>query len=167
MLPEMPAYVRAGSPGMAGHRARRIDLDLDRVNVTEAADLRRRRRRELAEVLVEHAQFILPMDRALIESIYRDGQTAQHVGALNAISPRAVRRRIRQLTERLLSPRFAYVLQHREQWPTIRRRIAVACALQGRTMRETSRHLRVSLHTVRKEMGIVDALLDAQSRQRA
>ena len=167
MLPETPAYVRPGSTGMASHRPRRVNLDLDRVNVTEAADLRRRRRRELAEVIVEHAQFALPADRALIESIYRDGLTAQHVAALNASSPRAVRRRIRQVVERLLSPRFAFVLLHREQWPTVRRRVAVACVLQGRTMRETARHLRISLHAVRKEMGIIQALCEAHCRQPA
>lgn len=164
MLPESPAYVRAGSTGMAGHRARRINLNIDRVNITEAADLRRRRRRDLAEIIVEHAQFALPADRALLESIYRDGQTARHVAALNTISPRVVRRRIRQLTERLLSPRFAFVLLQRDQWPALRRRVAMACVLQGRTMREASRHLHMSLHTVRKEMSIVDALLDAHAR---
>ncbi len=167
MLPQSPAYVRAGSNGMGGHRSRRIHLDLDRVNVTEAADLRRRRHRELAEIIVEHAQFALPADRALIESIHRDGLTAQQVAALNGSSPRSVRRRARLVVERLLSPRFTFVIVRRDQWPAVRRRVAVACVLQGRTMRETARHLRVSLHTVRKEMSIINALCDAHCGQPA
>jgi hypothetical protein len=166
MLPELPA-MSAGSTGVGGHRTRRINLDLDRVNITEASDLRRRRHRDLAEIIVEHAQWALPADRALIESIHRDGVTAQQVAALNGTSPRAVRRRARQIVERLLSSRFAFVVARRDQWPTIRRRVAVACILQGRTMREGARHLHLSLHTVRKEISIIDALFEASKGQHA
>ena len=167
MRPEASTPLRAGSNGTSVHHSRPRHLDMDRVNVTEAADLRRRRRREYAEFLVEHAQFALPADRALIEAIHRDGLSAQEVAALTGAPARTVRRRARLLAERLLSPRFAFVLLRREQWPAGRRRVAAACVLQGRTMRATARHLRLSLHAVRKEMSIIDALFEADRRQGA
>jgi hypothetical protein len=104
----------------------------------------------------------MPQDRELINAIYGEGLTAQQVATMTGASPRRVRRRIRALAERLLSERFTFVVRHREAWPPTRRRVATACVLQGRTLRAAAKHLRISLHAVRKEMQIVGALHDAQ-----
>jgi len=127
-----------------------------------ASDLRRRRTRELAEVLVR-SRWALPDDRALIEAIYRDNLTAAHIASLRDESPRAVRRRVRAVAAQLLSPRFTVVLHERERWPARRRRVATACVLQGRTLREAARHLNLTLHTVRTEMAVINAVCDAHT----
>ncbi len=140
-----------------------LHLDAARIHPDEATDLRRRRSRELGETIVDHARWSLPDDRAMLTAIYRDGLTAREVAALRHEPARRVRSRVRRLVARLLSDRFLFVLRRRDRWPTLRRRVAGACVLQGRSMRETARHLRVSVHVVRKQMDIINALYTEQS----
>jgi DNA-binding Lrp family transcriptional regulator len=89
------------------------------------------------------------------------GLTARKIAALFGIDPRSVRRRLRRLTRRVLSDRFAFVMRHRETWPASRRRIATACILQGRPIRAAAVELKTSLYNVRKQLDAVSALLDA------
>lgn len=133
--------------------ARRADL--------ETADLRRRRSRELSELLVAAAEWTAPEDRAVIHAIYRDGMTARALAELRQVPARVVRRQVRRLASRLLSPRYLFVVRNRDHWPSLRRRVATVCVVHGRTMRQAAEFLGVSLHTVRREMSIVDALFNA------
>jgi len=126
-----------------------------------AADLRRRRSRDLTDLIVSRAEWLAPEDRALILAVYRDGSTAEDIARLSGQSPRTVRRRLRALVRRALSSLFEYVLRHRDDWSPTRRRVATACVLQGRTLREASKFLRLSLHTVRRQMEAVRALHEA------
>ena len=128
----------------------------------DTIDLRRRRRRDVAEQIVHRARWSLPEDRAVLGAIFADGLSASQVAQMRNESPRRVRRRVRLLVDRVLSDRYRFVLQHRDAWPAGRRRIASACVLQGHSMRECARRLRVSLHRVRREMDIVNALFTAQ-----
>lgn len=129
--------------------------------LSDALDLRRRHSRELAERLVELAAHTNPEDRALIEAVYRDGVTAARLATLSGRTPRAVRQRIRTIVTRLLSPRFAYVLAHGDAWPTRRRRIADACVLKGLSIREAAEALGLSVHAVRRQLDLINALADA------
>ncbi|MEO1129793.1 MAG: hypothetical protein AAFX05_08830 [Planctomycetota bacterium] len=138
-----------------------VHASMDRFSIDHAQDLRRRRTRELAETLVEDARWILPDDRAVIHAIYADGMTAQNVARLRNEPPRRLRRRVRVLVSRILSDRFRFVLIHRDAWPPMRRRVAGACILQGRSMRAAAAHLHISLHAVRREMDVINALFAA------
>jgi len=129
----------------------------------EAADLRRRRRRDLADLLTQRAELLPPEDRALLLSIYRENLTAREVAALRGVSPRSVRRRLRTLVERVLSPRFEVVLRERASWPPTRRRVATATVIEGRTMRQTASALTLSLHAVRRQMLAIDALIERET----
>lgn len=144
-----PAAHRAGAPG-SHHIGRQHD----------AVDLRRRRRRDVVETIVDNARWALPSDRAVVHAIYREGMTASDLARAMDTSPRIVRRRTRQLASRLLSERFAFVVANRDAWPPGRRRVATACILQGRTMRAAARHLKMSFHAVRKHMDVVHALFE-------
>lgn len=124
----------------------------------DATDLRRRRTRELAEIVVDHAQELRTEDRAVVMAIYRDGMTAQDVAELRREPARRIRQRVRRLVSRLLSDRFLFVLRERDGWPPRRQRVARACVLEGRSMRAAAEHLRMSLHGVRREMQVVDAM---------
>ena len=128
-----------------------------------AADLRRRRSRDIAESIVDAAHHALPDDRATIRAIYADGMSVKEVAQLRATSPRALRRHVRRTVERLLSSRFTYVLANRDDWPPTRRRVATACILQGRPLRAAAKHLRISLHAVRRQMDVINALHDANA----
>lgn len=128
------------------------------LNPAEACDLRRRRRRDLVERLVDRAQWLPAEDRTLVESVYQDGRTVSDLASLLGANPRTLRRRLRRLTRRLLSPQFVFVVAHRDRWPSTRRRVAEACVLHGRSLRETARELRLSLHCVRRHHDAVTAL---------
>ena len=135
--------------------------DEPRFDIQTASDLRRRIPRDLADLLVLRAEHLLPDDRALIAAIYRDNLTAAQVADLLDTSPRAIRRRIRAIVQRLLSPRYEFVAQRRQQWGPTRYKVAEACVLEGRTLRDAAAHLRLSLHTVRRHMDAVAAQQEA------
>jgi len=131
----------------------------------EPLDLRKRPDRDLAEKLVDFARWTRPEDRALIEAVYRDGLSAKRLAAVNGQSPRAVRQRIHAIVSRLLSDRFIHVLRNRENWPTRRRRVADACVLQGMSMRRASESLGYTLHTVRRQLDVINALICAEDSE--
>lgn len=124
------------------------------------ADLRRRRQRDMVEHLLDRAACLPPDDLALLRAVYADGRTAVELAALMRCDARALRRRIRRLVERLLSPRFLFVLRHRDGWSATRKRVATACVLHGRSLREAAAELRLSLHTVRRHLDAVNALFE-------
>ena len=127
-------------------------------------DRRRHQGRELAEALVARAEHLLPEDRALLSAVYRDGTSAKEIALLTGESPRAVRRRIRSLAQRVLDPRFAFVLVHRDDWPPTRRKVATEMTLHGRPMRETARRLNLSLHAVRRHADAIRAVYEARMK---
>lgn len=149
-VPSTPAWA---APHASKRRISAPDL-------SHIVDLRRQDHRRFAEFLVNRAALLLPTDKALILAVYRDNLAASDVAALlgSPHTPRSVRRRLRALLVRMLSRRFDYVLQASDDWPRTRKLVARCCILQGRTLRNTADHLRISLHTVRREMAIIDAL---------
>ena len=137
-------------------------------------------------MLVERAGWLPTADRALVEAVYGEGltviafvrrcldrgiapvdRTALSIteggdasGSLEAWT-RVARRRLRRLVARLESDRFMLVVGRRNAWATTRRRVAVTCVLQGRSLRQASRDLGLSLHTVRRHMEAVEAACEA------
>lgn len=125
------------------------------------SDLRRRAPRDLADLLAQRAEWLLPEDRALIRALYVDNLTARHIAQLRGASPRSVRRRVHTLVQRLLSPRYEFVARQLERWSPTRARVARACVLEGHTLRAAAERLNVSLHTVRRHMDAVAAQHEA------
>jgi len=130
------------------------------VDATEAADLRRKRRRAVAEELIERSELLLPEDHALIRAVYSEGRTAVEIARLQGVSARAVRARLRRLIARLASREFVVVARESRGWPPMRRRVASAVILQGRTLREAADELRLSLYAVRRHMEHIRVLLE-------
>lgn len=126
----------------------------------ERVDLRRRETREMAEVIVDRSEWLLPPDRDLVRAVFARGLTTLEASSLTGLALRRTRRRVRLLARRVLSAEFAFVVSRREAWPPLRRRVATACVLEGRTLREAAAHLRVSLHTVRTQMDVLRAMMD-------
>jgi DNA-directed RNA polymerase specialized sigma24 family protein len=130
-------------------------------DIQTASDLRRRIPRDLADILVLRASHLLPEDRALISAVYQDNLSAIQVAELLNVSPRAIRRRIRVLVQRLLSPRFEFVTRRSRHWGPTRRKVARACVLEGRTLRDAADTLGLTLHTVRRHMDAIAAQQEA------
>ncbi len=140
--------------------------------MSDGVDLRRRRTRQAAQTLAERACLLPPDDRALIEAVFRDGHPVAHLAALiagqadnaeRAAHARTLRRRIRRLTARLLSREYAFVAEQLPDWSPTRRRVATACILHGRSIRDAAAELRLSLHTVRRHRAAIAELVEAWS----
>lgn len=130
-------------------------LGLAGIDPARAGDLRRRRRVELADHLLERAAWLPERDQQLVESVYRRGQTAVELARLTGEPPRTVRRRIKRLVDRLLDQRTAFVATRRAHWPRTRRTIAERVVLHGGSMRSAARELGISLHAVRRHMDAI------------
>lgn len=129
----------------------------------ETLDLRRSLHREHAEVIIARAACLPPQDRALVESVYDEGMTVARLAGLRNECPRALRRRLRRVIARVLSPRFAFVMRERDAWPATRRKVATSVVLHGVSMRRAATLLKCSFHTIRKEMQKVDAIFESVS----
>lgn len=132
-----------------------------------AVDLRRTAGRELCDTMVIRARWLMPEDRELVRLHFGEGETAVALARLVDISPKRMRMRLRRLAERMLSHRYKAVLRGRDLWPQRRQNVARAVVLEGRTFRAASVHLHLTLHQVRREMGIVDAIIIAQAQYSA
>ena len=130
-----------------------------------AADLRRRRPAALAALVVERSRHVAPADAALLLAVYRDAAPARTIAALRGWSARRVRRRVRNLVLRVLSPQFEFVAEQIDSWPPDRARVARAVVFEGRSLRAASRHLGMTLHHVRRHAGAVRLLCEAGARQ--
>lgn len=125
-----------------------------------ASDLRRKRSREITSELLERSHWLAPEDRALMLAVLRDNLTAAEVAQARAERPRIVRRRIRQLIKHMSSPLFHFAATNAPRWPDLRRAIATTIVLRGRSNREAAAELGLSLHTVRNEMHVIQALAE-------
>ena len=132
----------------------------------ESLDLRRKRDASLSSRLVRRAHWLEPEDRELILAVFDRGQTACSIGTISSQPPRVVRRRIKALAERLCDPRVAYVVAHRNAWGSSRRRVTHELFIRGRSMRQVSQLLSISLHCVRKHRDAIEAMVNAADEQR-
>lgn len=127
------------------------------------SDLRRNNRRDLVERLLDRATCLPPADLALLRAAYHDGRSASELAILLGADARGIRRRIRRLSDRVLSQQFLFVLRHRDSWPPTRRNVATAMILHGCSQRQATRELKLTLYTVRKNYLEVLALYETAS----
>ncbi len=132
-----------------------------RMEIPESSDRRRLRNADLAEQVSLRAEPLPPGDRALLDAAFRDGKTAVEIALLTGEDHRIVRRRIRRLAVRVMSPRYVFVLRERARWPATRRRVGEVCVLRGRSMRAACLELGMSMHMVRRQRELIDALFQA------
>lgn len=131
----------------------------------EAADMRRRQHGAWVDRVLDRAEWLTKPDRALVESIFRDGRTAVEIAHLTREDPRAVRRRVRRAVNRAMSERLAFVMRSRSGWTSVRRRVADLTIVEGISTRLAAERLGLSYHTVRRHREAIDALFHA-SRDR-
>ena len=127
-------------------------------------DLRRRRRRSDIDALLAMAAHLPPEDAALVRAVFGQGMRASELAAVRHESARAVRRRVRSVAKRALSPRFRVVVRDRGAWGPTRRRVADACVLQGMSMRAAAASQRLTLHSVRRHLDAINALVEQEAR---
>lgn len=133
----------------------------------EEFDLRRRRQASLSGTLVRRAHWLAPDDRELILAAFQDGRKAVAIAQMLNQDPRLVRRRLKRLALRLQDPRVAYVMTHQQHWSRTRRTVARQLFIMGRSMRQITRELGVSIHCVRTHRDAIEAMCAESVSQRA
>jgi DNA-directed RNA polymerase specialized sigma24 family protein len=132
----------------------------------QAVDLRRSHRRDVTDRIVERSQALPPFERSMVEAIYLRRMTATAVAREMRVQPRTVRRVVREAVRRVLSPLFAYVLQHREGWTGHRRQVAQLCHIEGMSLRAAAKVIGISFHTIRRHDEAVRLMFEAFETQR-
>jgi len=125
-------------------------------------DLRERMDRDVGEVLVGRARWLLAGDRELIEFYFGQGIAAVEIARLQGKPVRSVRRRLKRFATRLASEPFAGVLRQREAWPKRRRNVATAVIVEGKTLGNAAKTLGLTLHQIRREMAVIEHLVGRQ-----
>ena len=119
-------------------------------------------RRVSAERLLDYADHLEGSDRALLRAVFDRGLTSTDLARVIGEEPRAVRRRVQRLVERIGSASFQFVMRNCEGWPSSRRRVGESIVLRGSTQRQAAVQLGLSLHQVRREMEHIQALYEYQ-----
>lgn len=131
--------------------------------VDDAIDLRKGSIRERSTRLVRRAGWLDDGDREIVIAYFERGMRASEIGTLLSTDPRLIRRRLKQIINRLEDPRCAFVVAHRGAWSARRRVIAEDLFIRGRSMREISKDRGLSLHLIRKHRDAIEAMTIAQS----
>jgi hypothetical protein len=124
---------------------------------------RRRAGRGSTALILKAGQALPATDRALLHAVFEDGEPTAKLARLRGLSPRTVTHHVRRLSHRVLSPEFAFVVANRRGWPRTRAKVATACFVQGRSIREAARLARLSFHAARRHHEAVLALMQATS----
>jgi DNA-directed RNA polymerase specialized sigma24 family protein len=132
-----------------------------KTNPGESIDLRRRLRRELADLIVQRSQALPPADSTLLQSIYGDGRSISSLAPMLGCDVRKLRRRVHRLVSRISSPEFIFVMSHRHRWTASRRRVAEACFVRGLSIKQAAAELSLTYHTVRRHFEALRALVQA------
>lgn len=118
-------------------------------------------RRERAELVVRRAEHLPPEDRAVLAAVFEDGMTVKGLAMLMGVEPRKLGRRVKRLVRRVMSDRYIFVVSHRETWPAVRRRLATASIIHGRSIKSAAAEAGTTFYNARKQLDAVNALVDS------
>lgn len=117
----------------------------------------------VVDAILVLARQIPEPQRRFLEAVLREGQPLSELAATTAQSTSTLRRRYRRIINRLIEPRFGFVLTHRSSWPPQRRLVGTLHLVEGRTQRDTARRMGTTVHVVRREVYAIDALLSSHT----
>lgn len=128
--------------------------------------IRSYRDRDTIDLIVQRSEELPSADRALLLAVFSAGQSVLEIAQLQSRDVRLLRRRVRVLASRVLSPHFVFVLRCRADWNKYMREVGDAIFVRGQTIQEASHKLGLSYHTVRRYRDAICAL-EASSRSRS
>lgn len=129
-------------------------------------DFRHRCNTLLADQIITRSFHLKGPDRALVEAMFRDGQSATQIARLGNQDPRQVRRRIKLALNRLSDPVFIFVITHQSNWSSTRRKVAQSLFQAGFSIRQTAEQLELKVHQVRRHRAaILDLYQTTHSRK--
>ncbi len=119
---------------------------------------RRTQARYQPEQIVRLAQALPTEDRLLLERRFSDGVTVAELARRSRRSAQTVSRRIDRLTRRITSPEFRFTVLYQQRLPKPLRRTATLLFVQGRSLRETAKLTRKTLHRIRCDRAMLQTL---------
>ncbi|HLP84346.1 MAG TPA: hypothetical protein VK157_08345 [Phycisphaerales bacterium] len=134
--------------------------------MNEACDLRRSHHRDVVERVVSRAQLLPPRERAMVEGVYLRQLSAVDIGRELDIPPRIVRRDVRIIVRRMLSPIFAFVMVHRDAWSGHRRQVAQLVYIEGMSLRAVAAVIGLSFHKTRRHDEAIRLTFEAFEAQK-
>ena len=120
-----------------------------------------------ADLMIARAELLAPRDRALVEAVMLNHQSAEEIGRIAGINPRTVRYRVHKLTRRLASQKFLdaarllLYLNPREA-EVVRRYYC-----QGQSLRMVASDMGMTLHQVRREIDRLHGEMAYHRREQA
>lgn len=145
-----------------------------RLAARRVVDLRRRNDPNAAALLCERARHLPRAERALIESVYRDGRSLSELAGVPGVSAEQARigarrlaRRIKAIVRRMTSPLFVFVVSRLERaaelgatdaWPPPRRRVAELVVLHGESVKSAARSSGLTVHAARAHLRAIEAM---------
>ena len=123
--------------------------------------------RDRPEQVVRLAQHLPTLQRRLIEQHLMEGLTVADLARLYREHPRTTRRRIERLVERMHSPEFRLTVLHPDLLPAELQRVARLLFVQGRSLRDTARLTRRTLHRIRNQRTALQTLAHVHDRAAA
>ncbi len=127
----------------------------------EIHDLRRRLASGERACIVRRSRWLGLGDQALLCAVYDEGLHVSEVARRTGASVFALRRRVRRLVHRIFAPEFTLVIRQAEDWPPLRRAIAVACICRGEPQRRVAAELSVSRFHVAREIRAIAILAES------
>lgn len=134
-------------------------------DVADSADFARHDRAGMVELLRLRGGALLAADRALLDAVYLKGQRTIDLARVAGCSVRVIRTRVRRLSHRMTSRSFVFVSRHSGDWPAMRRAVARACFIEGRSLRSAAAELGLTQSAVRHHREAVLALLEHGVKQ--
>lgn len=131
-------------------------------SATRADILRRGRKRNDIERLLNLAAEFAEPDRLLVQQIFQHGMPIRQAARLLNVAESTLHRRLRTLLQRTRDPLFTFVACHQHNLPKHLRPTAKRIVLQGQSLREAADNTQQSLHTIRQHMQAIRALAQAQ-----
>jgi len=119
-------------------------------------------RRDQSELLLYRAAFLEDeADRLLVEQVCQHGRPLRELATMQGVAPKLIERHYNALIRYLKDPSYSYLTVNAALLRPEVRRTAQARYFGRRTLRQTAKHLGLSLHEVRKHITIVQALAKA------
>ena len=118
--------------------------------IVQPLDLRRNIRANIKSQIVAWADFLADPDRLILHAIFLHAQKILSIAALTRTSGDAVRKRMRKLVARIVSPEFQFIAKNLLLLPPPTQAIARMCILQGRPISEVAAELRLTPNYVRQ-----------------
>jgi len=122
------------------------------------------------QVLMGRATLLARRDRELLEAVLIKGQSAPTLAGMMGITPRAVRRRVNRLAERLTSRAFLDAVRALPDLPPEDAELVRLRYGYGLSYRQLMSRLGLSWHVVRRRLDRISAKIEAirwVSRRRA